>query len=84
MSKSHLQPYVIGVDEARIIETAEMNLVIIFGAKLSIDGDKYCWLVGDNPQSGLCGFGDSPYLAALDFNKRFHAPLPKREPSDDH
>jgi len=67
--------YVSGVDEGRIIETAEMNLVIIFGAKLSIDGNQYCWLHGDNLQDGVAGFGKSPYLAALDFNRNFHKEL---------
>jgi len=69
--------YVQRVDEARIIETAEMNLVTIFNAKLTIDGNQYCWLHGDNLQDGIAGFGDSPYLAALDFNKNFHRPLSK-------
>lgn len=71
-----VKPYVQNVEEARIIETAEMNLVIIFGAKLSIDGNQYCWLHGDNLQDGIAGFGKSPYLAALDFDKNFHKELP--------
>jgi hypothetical protein len=70
-----VQPYVQNVEEARIIETAEMNLVTIFGAKSTIDGDQYCWLVGDNLQDGGAGFGKSPYLAALDFNKNFYREL---------
>jgi hypothetical protein len=74
-----MQPYVQNVDEARIIQTAEMNLVIIFGAKLTVDGDQYCWLVGDNLQDGVAGFGKSPYLAALDFNLNFHRELPAKE-----
>lgn len=32
--------------------------------KFSIDGNKYCALVGDDLQIGLAGFGDSP-LSAL-------------------
>jgi len=32
--------------------------------KLYRDGDQWCALVGDNIQSGLVGFGDSP-IAAL-------------------
>lgn len=67
--------YVQETDEARVIETAEMNLVIIFGAKLSIDGNQWCWLHGDNLQDGIAGFGKSPYLAALDFNKNFRSEL---------
>jgi len=70
-----LQPYVQGVLEATIIERAEMNLVQMFGAKLTVDGDHWCWLYGDNLQDGIAGFGKSPYLAALDFNKNFHKEL---------
>lgn len=71
-----MSEYVQRVEEGRIIETAEMNLVIIFGAKLSIDGDHYCWLYGEDLQNGVAGFGKSPYLAALDFNVNFRKELP--------
>ena len=71
-----MSDYVQQVDEGRIIETAEMNLVIIFSAKLSIDGGQWCWLHGDNLQDGISGFGKSPYLAALDFNVNFRKELP--------
>lgn len=71
-----MSPYVEQVDAGRIIETAEMNLVIIFGAKLTIDDDQYCWLYGDNLQDGVAGFGKSPYLAALDFDRNFRKELP--------
>jgi hypothetical protein len=27
---------------------------------ISLDGDKWCCLVGENLQEGLAGFGDSP------------------------
>ncbi len=70
--------YVEQVENGRIIEAAEMNLVIIFQAKLSIEGDQYCWLHGDNLQDGIAGFGKSPYLAALDFNKSLHKELPSK------
>lgn len=73
-----MSEYAQRVDEGRIIETAEMNLVIIFGAKLSIDGDQWCWLYGEDLQNGIAGFGKSPYLAALDFNVNFRKELPRR------
>ena len=30
---------------------------------ISLDGDKWCALIGGNPQEGLAGFGDSPVEA---------------------
>lgn len=43
--------------------------------KMSIDGDQWCALYGDNLQDGVAGFGDSPELAARDFDKQWHAAL---------
>jgi hypothetical protein len=31
--------------------------------QLSLDGDQWCALIGNNLQDGLSGFGDSPMLA---------------------
>jgi hypothetical protein len=68
--------YVEGVEEGRIIEAAELNLIAIFKPTISIDGGMYCWLLGDNLQDGVSGFGKSPYLAALDFRANFYRELP--------
>ena len=38
---------------------------------LFIDGNKWCALYGENVQDGVSGFGDSPELAMIDFNKNF-------------
>ena len=67
--------YVNGIDQERIIQTAEVNLVATLKPTLSIDGNKWCWLLGEDLQNGVAGFGDSPYLAALDFNRAFYQPL---------
>lgn len=37
------------------------------GAKLSKDGNQWCFLWGDNIQEGVAGFGDTIRDAALDF-----------------
>lgn len=76
MSQSPTDDYVSRTRDAAIIESAEVNLVAKFQAKLSIDGDQWCWLYGENLQDGIAGFGKSPYLAALDFNRNFYAKLP--------
>jgi hypothetical protein len=36
--------------------------------KLSIDGNQWCALYGDDLQSGVAGFGDSPNAAMYDFD----------------
>lgn len=50
----------------------------IYRPVLSIDGDQWCALYGDNLQDGVAGFGDSPALAMADFDKNWYAGLPKR------
>lgn len=41
----------------------------IYRPKLSIEGSQWCALYGDDLQSGVAGFGDSPALAMTDFNR---------------
>lgn len=56
---------------ANLITENEYKLFAMLKPKLSKDGDQWCVLYGDNIQVGVAGFGDSPYLAILDFNKSF-------------
>ena len=51
----------------------------LYRPKLSIDGDQWCALYGDNLQDGVAGFGDSPSAAMLDFNKQWYAPLKPKD-----
>lgn len=60
-----------------IIEASEMNLFKLLSPKFGIDGNQYYVLYGDDLQSGVAGFGDTLYLAILDFNKSFHKPITK-------
>lgn len=60
------------LEQATIVENAEYNLVRMFGLAPYIDGNMWCVLLGENLQDGVCGFGKTPYLAVLDFNKAFH------------
>ena len=57
---------------ALIIEQEEYNLFVMLKPKLLKDGDQWCCLYGDDLQVGIAGFGDTPYLAILDFNKQWH------------
>lgn len=51
------------------IEAEEYNLVKTLGLHPYRDGNQWCILWGKNLQDGIAGFGDTPYLAVLDFNK---------------
>jgi hypothetical protein len=69
------------IDESRLaaaIEAQEYNLVAVLKPSITIDGNMWCVLHGENLQDGVAGFGPTPYLAILDFNKAFHRPLPDR------
>ena len=44
-----------------------VRLTAAAGAKLSKDGNRWCYLLGDNLQEGVAGFGESPLKAAKDF-----------------
>ena len=43
--------------------------------KISIDGDQWCALYGQNLQDGIAGFGDSVAEAFSDFDKNYRAKL---------
>ena len=53
------------IDVSRSLEAPHR----IYGAKLSKDGNQWCWLYGDNLQEGVAGFGDTPVLAAREFDR---------------
>jgi hypothetical protein len=47
----------------------------IFKPRLSIDGNQWCALYGDNLQDGVAGFGESPADAMWDFDRNWNAKL---------
>ena len=50
------------------VESQEYNLVATLRLNPFKDGKGWCVLWGENIQEGICGFGDTPYKAILDFN----------------
>ena len=50
---------------------------VLFKPKLTLDGDQWCALYGENLQEGVAGFGDSPANAMCDFDRNWNKPLPK-------
>lgn len=51
-----------------ILETHAMwQCIAALGVKPFKDGNQWSFLYGDNIQEGICGFGDTIFLAAMDF-----------------
>ena len=48
---------------------------VLFRPKLSVDGDQWCAMYGDDLQSGVAGFGVSPSKAMDDFDRAWCATL---------
>jgi len=54
------------------IEREEMNLFSLLKPTVSIDGNQYCVLYGENIQEGICGFGNTIMEAIRSFNKEWN------------
>ena len=48
---------------------------MLYKPKLSLDGNQWCALFGENLQNGVCGFGNSPREAYYDFDKNWYKSL---------
>lgn len=61
-------------DEKLNLLIAEQELLLVKTYQLAPfkDGNQWCVLLGSNIQEGICGFGETPYKAILNFNKAFH------------
>lgn len=70
-----ISDYHIGLQEAMIVEAAELNLVKLHGLVPFKDGDHWCYLLGPNLQEGVAGFGKTIQAAACDFNKNYYKEL---------
>lgn len=46
---------------------------------LTIDGNQWCCLYGEDLQSGIAGFGDTPHKAILAWLAEFDRPITKGE-----
>jgi hypothetical protein len=55
----------------------------VFRPKLTIDGNQWCALYGENLQDGVAGFGASPVDAMWDFDRAWNAKLPNTEVNRD-
>lgn len=64
------------VQAAQAIEYAHTKPSTIYRPALSIDGDQWCALYGENLQDGVAGFGASPEEAMNAFDKAWYHKLP--------
>lgn len=58
------------------------RISFIFRPALSLDGDQWCALFGDNLQNGVAGFGKSPDLAYKDFDMAWYNAIGKEAGND--
>lgn len=56
-------------------EQSEYNKFTMLRPKLFKDGNSWCVLFGENIQEGIAGFGKTPHLAILGWNKNWHNPV---------
>ena len=69
----HRYKYGILEDEhLALSEKREMQLFAMLKPKFGVDDGQYFVLLGEDLQSGICGFGDTLILAIRDFNAQFH------------
>jgi hypothetical protein len=60
-----------------------MRPSVLFRPTLSRDGNMWCALLGDNPQIGLAGFGETPAKAMHAFDNAFLTERASKEPRHD-
>jgi len=65
--------YEVYEEARRLTETIDEFLVVkMTNPKFGKDGNQFYYMLGEDLQSGISGFGDSPYDAMRDFNKSFY------------
>lgn len=52
-------------------ERSRPFMLLAAHVKVTIDGNQWCVLYGENLQDGVTGFGDSPDAASRDFDKNW-------------
>lgn len=63
----------------RLIELEEYNLFSLLKPKVTIDGNMYCVLYGEDLYDGIAGFGETIYKAILNFNQQFNKEIKTNE-----
>lgn len=73
--------------EASATEQARRAPHVLMQPRIFPDGNAWCALLGEDLQSGVAGFGDTPAAAAADFDLQWStqkAPPSRGVPATDH
>lgn len=57
--------------QEQVFQNTQLDMLTKLNPEFSKDGNQYCYLYGELPNDCVVGFGDTPYLAMMDFNKNF-------------
>jgi hypothetical protein len=58
-------------ESVRVAASSYERPSVLYRPKLSIDGNQWCALYGDNLQDGCAGFGNTPADAMWDFDRNW-------------
>lgn len=72
MSGKHYDNEVSAIELQIAEESKILNVISMLKPKFGIDGNQFYFLMGDDVQSGLAGFGDTAADAAYDFWKNWN------------
>jgi len=73
MANEHVEDLIQEARLAAAIEAQEFNLVAVLKPAITIDGNQWCVLHGENLQDGVAGFGETPAKAMYAFDIAWHA-----------
>ena len=59
------------VEAIHNVESEWLRPSVIYRPQLSLDGNRWCALYGDDLQEGVAGFGDSPEEAMKQFDREW-------------
>jgi hypothetical protein len=69
---------------ARDVELERIRPFYLLKPKVFIDGNKWCAMYGENTQEGVCGFGDTPAQASVQFDIEWLNAKPQLGETNDH
>jgi hypothetical protein len=73
MNDSFTQNSIVNIlNDEQIRANIQSKISFMLKPKLSIDGNQWCALYGENLQDGVAGFGDSPDEAYEDFDRNWY------------
>lgn len=56
-----------------LLTKSEYRLIAMLKPSIQKDGNQWCVLYGENIQTGIAGFGNTPHSAILAFNAAFNS-----------